>query len=58
MTALDMCVEMIIDEQMITCIRKRRTFKTEDNRKGYTLVSSKMYPQGNKEKYWFGYRDK
>ena len=58
MTALDMCVEMAISERPITCIRKRRTFKTEDNKKGYTLVSSKMYPQGDKEKYWFGYRDK
>lgn len=58
MTALDMCVEMAIDEQPINCIRKRRTFKTEDNKKGYTLISSKMYPQGDKEKYWFGYRDK
>ena len=58
MTALDRCVEMAISEKPITCIRRRRTFKTEDNRKGYTLVSSKMYPQGDKEKYWFGYRDK
>lgn len=57
-TALDMCVEVAISERPITCIRKRRTFKTEDNKKGYTVVSSKMYPQGDKEKYWFGYRDK
>lgn len=58
MTALDMCVEVAISERPITCIRKRRTFKTEDSKKGYTVVSSKMYPQGDKEKYWFGYRDK
>lgn len=58
MTALDLCIKMAIDEQPINCIKKRRTFKTDDNRKGYTLVSSKMYPQGNREKYWFGYRDK
>lgn len=58
MTALDMCVEVAISERPITCIRKRRTFKTEDNKKGYTVVSSKMYPQGDKEKYWFGYRNK
>ena len=56
MTALDMCVEVAISERPITCIRKRRTFKTEDNKKGYTVVSSKRYPQG--DKYWFGYRDK
>lgn len=58
MMALDMCVEIAIEEQQITCIRKRRTFKTDDNKKGYAIVSSKMYPQGDKEKYWFGYRDK
>ena len=58
MTALEMCAEMGIDENVVVCIRKRRTFKTEDNKKGYTLVSSKMYPQGDKEKYWFGYRNK
>lgn len=58
MTALDMCVEVAISERPITCIRKRRTFKIEDNKKGYTVVSSKRYPQGDKEKYWFGYRDK
>lgn len=58
MTALDMCVEVAISERPITCIRKRRTFKTEDNKKGYTVVSSQIYPQGDKEKYWFGYRDK
>lgn len=58
MTALDMCVEVAISERPITCIRKRRTFKTEDIKKGYTVVSSKRYPQGDKEKYWFGYRDK
>lgn len=58
MTALDMCVEVAISERPITCIRKRRSFKTEDNKKGYTVVSSKRYPQGDKEKYWFGYRDK
>lgn len=34
MTALDMCVEVAISERPITCIRKRRTFKTEDNKRG------------------------
>lgn len=58
MTALDMCIEMAVDDERVTCIRKRRTFKTDDNKKGYTVISSKMYPQGDKEKYWFGYRDK
>ncbi len=58
MTALDMCAEMAINEPNITCIRKRRTYKTVDNKKGFALISSKMYLQGDKEKYWFGYRAK
>lgn len=58
MTALDLCVEIAIEEQEVTCIRKRRIYKTTDDKRGYTIVSSKMYPQGDKEKYWFGYRDK
>lgn len=58
MTALDMCIDMAVDGEEVVCIRKRRTFKTDDNKRGYTVISSKMYPQGDKEKYWFGYRDK
>ena len=58
MTALDMCIEMALPTQNITCIRKRRVFKTNDDKKGYSIISSKMYPQGEKEKYWFGYREK
>lgn len=57
MTALDVCSEMAIDEQ-VTCVRKHRAFKTENNKTGYTIITSKMYPQGDKEKYWFGYREK
>ncbi|MBQ2922046.1 MAG: DUF262 domain-containing protein [Tyzzerella sp.] len=57
MTALDICSEMAIEEQ-VTCVRKYRAFKTENNKKGYTIITSKMYPQGDKEKYWFGYREK
>ena len=58
MTALDICAEMITNNPNVICVRKRRAFKTTDNSNGYSLVSSKMYPQGDKEKYWFGYRAK
>lgn len=57
-TALDLCAEMAIEEANIKSIKKRRVYKTVDNKVGYTMMSSKMYPQGDKEKYWFGYRDK
>lgn len=56
--ALDYCVSLSIKEKNICCIRKRRAYKTDDNKIGYVINISKMYPQGDKEKYWFGYRDK
>lgn len=58
MTALDRCIELAAKGEEITCIRNKRTYKTLDNKRGYTVISSKMYPQGDKEKYWFGYREK
>lgn len=58
MTALDRCIELAAKGEEITCIRNRRTYKTLDNKRGFTVISSKMYPQGDKEKYWFGYREK
>ena len=39
-----------------TEIRKNNTYITDDGRKGYILLNSKMYPEGDKEKFWFGYR--
>lgn len=57
-TALDMSIDMAIGNEQVTCIKKHHTFKTADNKKGYVVISSKMYPQVDKEKYWFGYRAK
>lgn len=39
-------------------IKKNNLYKTYDNEKGYVLVASKVYPEGDSEKYWFGYREK
>jgi len=36
----------------------RSTYKTEDGKKGYVVVTSKAYPQGEREKFWFAYRRK
>lgn len=55
-TALDLCAQIAIKEQDLICIKRRRVFRTADNKKGYLILSSKMYPQGDKEKFWFGYR--
>ena len=37
-------------------IRKNGAYTTDDGTKGYVLLNSKMYPEGDKEKFWFGYR--
>ncbi|MGM9591407.1 MAG: HNH endonuclease family protein [Oscillospiraceae bacterium] len=37
-------------------IRKNSAYTTDNGEKGYILLSSKMYPEGDKEKFWFGYR--
>lgn len=38
-------------------IKKNNTYKTDAGAKGYIILSSKMYPEGENEKYWFGYRE-
>lgn len=55
-TALDLCAQIAIKEQDLICIKRKRVFRIADNKKGYLILSSKMYPQGDKEKFWFGYR--
>lgn len=37
-------------------VRKNSAYTTSNGEKGYILMNSKMYPEGDKEKYWFGYR--
>ena len=37
-------------------VRKNSAYTTDNEEKGYILLNSKMYPEGDKEKYWFGYR--
>lgn len=57
-TALDMCVKYGVGNEDIEAVKKRRAYKKKDNSMGYIIVVSKMYLQGDKEKYWFGYREK
>lgn len=37
-------------------VRKNGVYTTDGGTKGYILLTSKMYPEGDKEKFWFGYR--
>jgi hypothetical protein len=39
-----------------TEVRKNSAYTTENGERGYVLLNSKMYPEGDKEKFWFGYR--
>lgn len=34
----------------------KKVYKTLDGKKGYIILISKAYEQGNRQKYWFGYR--
>jgi len=53
----DKCI-LRIAQQLNTDLIKtgRSTYKTPDGKKGYVITTSKMYIQGNREKYWFAYR--
>lgn len=37
-------------------IRKNGAYTSKDGTQGYILLNSKMYQEGDKEKFWFGYR--
>lgn len=37
-------------------VRKNGAYTTDNGAKGYILLSSKMYPESDKEKFWFAYR--
>ena len=39
-------------------IKKGAAYRSVDNKNGYIFTASKMYVQGDKEKYWFGYRER
>ena len=56
-TALQTCRKLAIPDDAET-VRKNNTYKTKNPSEGFVIVTSKMYPQGDKEKYWFGYREK
>lgn len=56
-TALTICIETAFDGQLMTCFKKNRVYMSLDGKSGYVITSSKMYLQGDKEKYWFGYRE-
>ena len=38
-------------------LKKNHTYQSIDQTEGFVLLSSKNYPEGDNEKYWFGYRE-
>lgn len=55
----DKCIVRVAKELNIALNKTgKKTFISEDGKNGYIVSTSKMYPQGNREKYWFAYRRK
>lgn len=54
---IDFCVKSVSQKRTVTLTRVSRTaYMTVDGTEGYVFCYSKAYPQGNRERYWFGYR--
>lgn len=56
-TALEISRKKLINDSDIS-YQKNRIIKTKEDLNGYVFNSSKRYIQGEREKYWFGYRVK
>ena len=53
----DKCVIRLAQEVNSELIKMgRSTYMTSDGKKGYVLTTSKVYKQGDRDKYWFAYR--
>ena len=51
------CVQRLAEKTGSDLVKlSRGTYKTQDNENGYTVVTSKAYFQGNRERFWFAYR--
>ena len=52
------CIERVERSLGVSLERvKRKAFSTSDGSKGYVFCSSKAYSQGDREKYWFAFRE-
>ena len=57
-TITDSCVKYVESIGNVECVRENKAYRAKDDSKGYIIVTSKMYKQGSREKFWFGYRQK
>ena len=53
----ELCVRRMFSSGRFSEIKKNRFYKSLDEKTGYSISVSRMYPQGDKEKYWFGLRE-
>lgn len=52
------CMQKLSNKENLRLDRiKRSAYKTTDGENGYILATSKLYPQGKREKFWFAYRE-
>lgn len=54
--ARETAVKKLLPTDKYEVVKKNNTYRSLDGEKGYVIVSSKMYREGDNEKYWFGYR--
>lgn len=55
-TAKKLAVNYLFSGAGVEEVKKNSVYKTDAGAKGYTLLISKRYPEGDRQKYWFAYR--
>lgn len=50
-------VKILMKKYNVEGIKNGMAYKTQDNREGFVIVSSKKYDAGDNEKYWYAYGD-
>ena len=54
---LGRCASKLMQAIGLPLVKKGRSvYMTLDSKTGYVIRTSKMYPQGNREKFWYAYR--
>lgn len=54
--SLDIASDLLFDHSNFIDLEKNRIYVSNDNKEGYVLYTSKVNKQGDRDKYWFGYR--
>lgn len=57
-SSVNTCIKYGVNKIDRVCVKKNSIYTSDNETNGYIIATSKMYPQGDKEKFWFGYREK